>query len=241
MQELMSRVEQAAENSGRVVTLVAVSKAQGVEAIREAHAAGQHHFAENYVQEALEKMQQLNDLPVEWHFIGPLQSNKTRAVAESFAWVQSVDREKIACRLSESRPAALPPLNVCLQVNISGEATKSGVPRFEAEHLAHAVAALPRLRLRGLMTIAQPGLSEPETRAQFRALHELFEDLKEKDYAIDTLSMGMTQDLELAIAEGSTMVRVGTAIFGERPGSSGSAATPQAASPALAANRRRVS
>lgn len=241
LQAIMSRIEQAAKNSGRGVILVAVSKTQSVQAIREAHAFGQHRFAENYVQEALEKMAQLSDLPIEWHFIGPLQSNKTRAVAESFAWVQSVDREKIAHRLSEARPATLPPLNVCLQVNISGEATKSGISPSEVEHLARVVAAQPRLRLRGLMTIAEPGLSERETRKQFQALRELFEDLKKKGYAIDTLSMGMTQDMELAIAEGSTMVRIGTAIFGERPHSNDNVQAPQLASPGLAANRRRMS
>jgi PLP dependent protein len=241
LQAVMSRVEQVVKNSGQVVTLVAVSKTQSVQVIREAHAAGQHRFAESYVQEALEKMAQLSDLPIEWHFIGPLQSNKTRAVAESFTWVQSVDREKIACRLSDSRPTTLPPLNVCLQVNVSGEATKSGVPPSEAEGLVRVMAALPRLRLRGLMTIAEPGLSDGETRAQFRALRELFENLKKKGYAIDTLSMGMTQDLELAIAEGSTMVRVGTAIFGERPRAKNDVPTPGLASPGVAANRRRMS
>ena len=209
-------MEQASRRTGSPVTLVAVSKAQSVQAIREAYAAGQTQFAESYVQEALEKMAQLTDLAIEWHFIGPVQSNKTRALAESFAWVHSVEREKIARRLAEARPANAPPLNVCLQVNISGEATKHGVAPSEVEDLARAVRELPRLRLRGLMTIAEPGLPETETRRQFRALRELFDGLKKYGRTVDTLSMGMTQDMELAIDEGSTMVRVGTAIFGAR-------------------------
>jgi PLP dependent protein len=216
LQAIITRVEQLAQNSGRPVTVVVVSKMQSSQAIREAHTAGQIRFAENYVQEALGKMAQLSDLPIEWHFIGPLQSNKTRPVAESFAWVQSVDREKIANRLSESRPASLPALNVCVQVNISGEATKSGVVPDQAESLAQVIAGLPRLKLRGLMTIAAPGLSATETRRQFRAMRELFENLQKKAYPIDTLSMGMTQDLELAIDEGATLVRVGSAVFGDR-------------------------
>ena len=216
LQAIITRVEQLAQNSGRTVTIVVVSKMQSSQAIREAYAAGQIRFAENYMQEALGKMGQLTDLPIEWHFIGPLQSNKTRPVAQSFTWVQSVDRERIAIRLSESRPETLPALNVCLQVNISGEATKSGVVPDQVESLARLIAGLPRLKLRGLMTIAKPGLSETETRRQFRAMRELFENLKEKAYPIDTLSMGMTQDLELAIDEGATLVRVGTAIFGKR-------------------------
>ena len=188
------------------VTLLAVSKSQDVARIREAAAAGQKAFGENYVQEALQKMQ---DLPaLEWHLIGPLQSNKTRAVAERFDWVQTVATEKIARRLSEQRPADLPPLNVLIQVNVSGEASKSGVAPHEVAKLAASVAALPRLRLRGLMAIPEPGAE----RARYRVAKELFDSLP----GCDTLSMGMSDDLDLALEEGSTMVRVGTAIFGAR-------------------------
>jgi hypothetical protein len=191
------------------VNLLAVSKGHGVDAVREAAAAGQKAFGENYVQEALEK---IDAFPAaEWHLIGPLQSNKTRTVAERFQWVQTVDREKIAKRLSEQRPAALPALNVLIQVNASGEKTKSGVDPREAEPLARAVAALPRLRLRGLMAIPEPGAPR-ERYAEVRALY----DALKAGYGFDTLSMGMSDDLELAVAEGATMVRIGTAIFGAR-------------------------
>jgi PLP dependent protein len=193
----------------RGVTLLAVSKTQPVERIREAAAAGQKAFGENYVQEAVQKMQQLPAL--EWHLIGSLQSNKTRAAAERFDWVQTVASEKIARRLSEQRPAHLAPLNVLIQVNASGEASKSGVAPSAAEGLARAIASLPRLRLRGLMAIPEPGAD----RSRYRAVRDLFEKLK-AEFAFDTLSMGMSDDLDLALAEGSTMVRVGTAIFGPR-------------------------
>ena len=200
------------------VTLLAVSKTQAAQAVREAAAAGQRDFGENYVQEALDKIAALADLRAQlvWHLIGPLQSNKTRAVAEAFDWVHSVDRLKIAQRLSEQRPAGLAPLNVCLQVNISGEDSKSGVSPAELPALARAVAALPGLRLRGLMSIPEPAQGLEAQRAPHRALRALGQQLRDDGLPLDTLSMGMSADLEAAIAEGSTMVRVGTAIFGER-------------------------
>jgi hypothetical protein len=190
------------------VTLLAVSKGQGVERIREALAAGQQAFGENYLQDALPKMDALP--PLEWHLIGALQSNKTRVAAERFDWIQTVDRERIARRLSDQRPAHRPALNVLVQVNISGEATKSGVRPEEAEQLAAAIAAMPRLRLRGLMAIPRPGDA-----AGFPRMKALFDRLGPR-FGMDTLSMGMSDDLEAALAAGSTMVRVGTAIFGQR-------------------------
>jgi hypothetical protein len=177
--------------------------------VREAAAAGQNAFGENYVQEALGKMAAAPGL--EWHLIGPLQSNKTRAAAEHFAWVQSVDREKVAQRLSEQRPDAMAPLNVLIQVNVSGEASKSGIPMNEVERLATAVSVLPRIRLRGLMAIPEPGAP----RERYRDVKALFDRLRER-FSFDTLSMGMSDDLDVAIAEGATMVRIGTAIFGQR-------------------------
>jgi pyridoxal phosphate enzyme (YggS family) len=196
---------------GRVgaVTLLAVSKGQSIERIRAAVAAGQVAFGENYVQEAVEKMDQLPKL--EWHLIGPLQSNKTKTAAERFDWVQTVGSEKIAKRLSEQRPAGLSPLNVLIQVNASGEASKSGVAPAEVAALAAIVQNLPRLRLRGLMAIPEPGAAG----SRFREVKVLFDNLKGR-FSLDTLSMGMSDDMELAIAEGSSMVRIGTAIFGAR-------------------------
>jgi len=217
LRAVKSFVAEVAGQTGSQVAVIAVSKTQTVDAIRSAWAAGQVAFAENYLQEALEKMAQLADLPIEWHFIGPLQSNKTRAVAERFAWVHTLDREKIAQRLSEARPAGIPPLNICVQVNISGEETKHGVPPEDAEALCHAVAGLPGLSLRGLMTIGRPGLDEGSQRRQFRAMKSLFDQINGTGLAMDTLSMGMSDDMRAAILEGSTLVRVGTAIFGERP------------------------
>lgn len=205
----ISRALEAARRDDKAVTLLAVSKTHPAAKIAEARAAGQRAFGENYVQEALEKMTAAPDL--EWHLIGPLQSNKTRVVAERFQWVQTVDREKIAKRLSEQRPAALPPLNVLIQVNASGEATKSGVAHQEVEALAKAVAALPRLRLRGLMAIPEPGAP----RERYAEVRAVFDGLKGR-FGFDTLSMGMSDDLELAVAEGATLVRIGTAIFGAR-------------------------
>ena len=221
LQDVNSRIQQACSTNHRnpqEVTLLAVSKTFGPEAVREALVCGQTRFGENYVQEALDKIEALSDVrkQVEWHLIGPLQSNKTRVVAETFDWVQSVDRLKIAERLSEQRPTHLPPLNVLIQVNTSGEASKSGLMPDEALALAQAIGTLPRLKLRGLMALPAP---EADAEAQQQAHHRLlalFEQLQAQGLGLDTLSMGMSADLETAIAEGSTLVRVGTAIFGGR-------------------------
>jgi pyridoxal phosphate enzyme (YggS family) len=213
-----SRIEDAAVRVGRdpaEIRLVAASKTFAASAVRQAHAAGQVDVGENYVQEALDKMGEL-DLPLVWHFIGPIQSNKTRAIAEHFDWVHSVDRLKIAERLSAQRPASLPPLEICLEVNISGEASKGGVAAVDLPELAQAVAALPRLRLRGLMAIPAPSTDPAEQRAAFATVRSLYEALRAQGLELDTLSMGMSGDLEAAITEGATMVRVGTALFGER-------------------------
>ena len=220
--EVRARIDRACGQARRpadAVQLLAVSKVQAAQAVREAAALGQQAFGENYVQEGLDKIAALADLRPQlvWHLIGPLQSNKTRPVAESFDWVHSVDRLKIAQRLSEQRPDELPPLNVCLQVNISGEASKSGVTPQDVPALARAVAGLPRLRLRGLMSIPEPVEGFEAQRAPHRALRALFEQLRAEGLPLDTLSMGMSDDLEAAIAEGSTLVRVGTALFGPRP------------------------
>jgi hypothetical protein len=223
LQAVKGRIASACKQAGRdanSVTLLAVSKTFGPEAVRAAHAAGQGAFGENYVQEALAKIEALAELRagLEWHFIGPLQSNKTRPVAEAFDWVHSVDRLKIAQRLAEQRPAWLPPLNLCLQVNVSGEASKSGVAPAELPALAAAVAALPaaRVRLVGLMSIPEPTADVAQQHAAHRRLRELRDTLRTQGLALGTLSMGMSADLEAAIAEGSTVVRVGTAIFGAR-------------------------
>jgi PLP dependent protein len=218
VQQRIALAAQLASRDPRSVTLLAVSKTFPAEDVRAAHAAGQHAFGENYVQEALTKIETLADLraSLEWHFIGPLQSNKTRPVAENFDWVHSVDRLKIAQRLAEQRPAHLPPLNVCLQVNVSGEASKAGVTPAEAAETAHAIAALPQLRLRGLMSIPEPAETIDAQRAPHRQLRELFEQLRADGLELDTLSMGMSSDLEAAVLEGATIVRVGTAIFGAR-------------------------
>jgi pyridoxal phosphate enzyme (YggS family) len=220
--EVNGRIARACELAGRPVsgvTLLAVGKTQPPEALRAAFAAGQARFGENYVQEALDKITALADLRprLEWHLVGPLQANKTRAVAESFDWVHSVDRLRIAERLSAQRPAGLGPLQVCLQVNISGEPSKSGVAPAELPALARAVAALPGLRLRGLMAIPEPAGDLAAQRGPHRVLRQLLEALNAEGLGLDTLSMGMTADLEAAIAEGATIVRVGTAIFGGRP------------------------
>ncbi len=200
------------------VTLLAVSKTFPAFDVREACTAGQFRFGENYVQEGLDKIAVLADLrgELEWHLIGPLQSNKTRLVAEAFDWVHSVDRPKIAERLSAQRPPQLPPLSVCLQVNISGEASKGGVAPADVPALAHAVAALPRLRLRGLMAVPEPAAGFESQRRPHRELHALLERLRGEGLALDTMSAGMSDDLEAAIAEGATLVRFGTAIFGTR-------------------------
>ena len=216
LQVVRERIARAARAAGRdpvSVTLLAVSKSQPVARIEEARAAGHKAFGENYVQEALEKMDALPGL--EWHLIGPLQSNKTHLAAERFAWVHTLEREKIARRLSEQRPAGLPPLNVLIQVNVSGEATKSGVAVEAIAALARAIAPLPRLRLRGLMAVPEPTLDVALQRKRFRTVKAAFENLKD-EFGLDTLSMGMSDDMEAAIAEGATLVRIGTAIFGTR-------------------------
>ncbi|WP_334189393.1 YggS family pyridoxal phosphate-dependent enzyme [Noviherbaspirillum sp.] len=223
LQAVHERIATAARQASRdpgEIRLLAVSKAFGPDAVLEAARAGQHAFGENYLQEALDKMTAVRatapGLPLEWHFIGPIQSNKTRAIAEHFDWVHSVDREKIAQRLSEQRPAHLPPLNICLQINISGEASKSGVAPEQAAALAQEVARLPRVALRGLMAIPEPASGFDQQREPFRHLRELQQRLHAQGLSMDTLSMGMSADLDAAIAEGATIVRIGTAIFGQR-------------------------
>jgi len=219
LQAVRTRIAAAAVAAGRApesVRLLAVSKTWPPACVREAAACGQLAFGENYLQEAMAKIALLSDLDLEWHFIGPLQSNKTHAVAENFAWVHSIDREKIAARLSAQRPAELLPLQVCLQVNVSGEETKGGVAPERVQALARAVAVLPGLKLRGLMAIPEASEDASLARLRFGALRELLLRLNGEGMNLDTLSMGMSHDLEAAIAEGATMVRVGTAIFGER-------------------------
>ncbi|MDG9886469.1 YggS family pyridoxal phosphate-dependent enzyme [Pseudomonas sp. GD04058] len=213
---LAARIQAAATAAGRDpadIQLLAVSKTKPASAVREAFAAGARDIGENYLQEALGKQAELADLPLTWHFIGPIQSNKTRAIAEHFDWVHSVDRLKIAQRLSEQRPDHLAPLNLCLQVNVSGEASKSGCTPEELPALAQAVAALPRLRLRGLMAIPEPTDDRAAQDAAFARVRELQDSL---GLGLDTLSMGMSHDLESAIAQGATWVRIGTALFGAR-------------------------
>ncbi len=219
MQAVRHNIDEAARHVGRspeLVRLLAVSKTHSCELIREAFAAGQACFGENYVQEALDKIAALIDLPIEWHFIGPIQSNKTRPIAESFDWVHGVDRLKIAQRLNDARLDQLAPLNICLQVNVSGEASKSGCAPEEVAELAQAVAAMPRLKLRGLMAIPEPTDDVALQHQRFRMLAQLRDALNDQGFALDTLSMGMSDDYPAAIAEGSTIVRVGTAIFGQR-------------------------
>ncbi|UDI92604.1 YggS family pyridoxal phosphate-dependent enzyme [Pseudomonas sp. IAC-BECa141] len=211
-----SRIHAATAAAGRdenSVRLLAVSKTKPAQALREAYAAGLRDFGENYLQEALGKQLELADLPLIWHFIGPIQSNKTRSIAEHFAWVHSVDRLKIAQRLSEQRPTDLPPLNICIQVNVSGEASKSGCTPQDLPALAQAISTLPRLKLRGLMAIPEPTEDRAEQDAAFAAVQKLQAGL---DLPLDTLSMGMSHDLESAIAQGATWVRIGTALFGAR-------------------------
>ena len=203
----------AVQRDASSIHLLAVSKTKPAQAVREAYAAGQLEFSENYLQEALGKQAELTDLPLSWHFIGPIQSNKTRAIAETFAWVHSVDRRKIAQRLSEQRPADLPPLNICIQVNVSGEASKSGCTPADLPALANAISALPRLTLRGLMAIPEPTEDRTEQDAAFATVRDLQNSL---NLPLDTLSMGMSHDLESAIAQGATWVRIGTALFGAR-------------------------
>ena len=217
---LTARLERAATAAGRdsgTISVLAVSKTFGPEAVRAAHALGLRAFGETYVQEAAAKMDATADLPgAQWHLIGPLQGNKAKEAAARFAWVQTIDRLRIAERLALARPADMPPLDVCVQVNISGEASKSGVPPAGALPLAQAVARLPRLRLRGLMGIAEPTPEAARQRAQFRSLRQCFDTCRTAGLPVDTLSMGMSADLEAAIAEGATLVRVGSALFGAR-------------------------
>ena len=219
LQGVKTRISTAAEASHRNprdIVLVAVSKTHGPALIRAAHAAGQRDFGENYVQEAIEKMAALSDLDIVWHFIGPIQSNKTRQIAAHFDWVHSVDRAQIAARLSAQRPPGKPPLEVCVQVNVSGEATKSGVDPAAAKALTRAVAALPGLRLRGLMAVPEPTRDAELQRRRFDAVARLRDELVAEGLPLDTLSMGMSDDLEAAVAAGATMLRIGTAIFGPR-------------------------
>jgi PLP dependent protein len=214
-----ARMLAAAEASGLAadsVTLLAVSKTRSAADVRAAVAAGQRAFGENQLQDAQPKIAALGNADLEWHFIGPIQSNKTRAIAEQFSWVHSVDRVKIAKRLSEQRPAGLPPLNVCIQYNVSGEQSKAGITGAELAAVASEISALPRLKLRGLMAIPAPNPNYLEQRAVFALVREALAQLNAHGYQLDTLSMGMTDDMEAAIAEGATMIRIGTAIFGAR-------------------------
>lgn len=216
---IKSRIAAAERIAGRpvgAVALLAVSKTFGHDAVRECARSGQRAFGENYLQEALDKIEALRALSLEWHFIGPIQSNKTRAIAENFQWVHSIERERIAVRLNDQRPAGLPPLNVCIQVNVSGEASKSGVAPSDVVALAQAMRALPRLTLRGLMAIPEPTSDSALRRSRFAQLRVLQAQIDAQGHALDTLSMGMSDDLEDAIAEGATLVRIGTAIFGAR-------------------------
>ena len=218
-QAVKARIAVAARDAGRpveAVSLLAVSKSFGAAHVRACHAAGQRAFGENYVQEALEKITALAGTSIEWHMIGPIQSNKTRLIAEQFHWVHSVERDKIAQRLNDARPAHLPPLNICIQVNVSGETSKSGITPGDEIALADRIATLPRLRLRGLMAIPEPTPDTALRRQRFALLRDLQQALIARGHPLDTLSIGMSGDLEDAIAEGATMVRVGTAIFGAR-------------------------
>lgn len=224
LQAVLERIRAAEATYGRPpgsVQVLAVSKRHPTEAIRAAHAAGQRAFGENYLQEALAKQDELADLDLNWHFIGGLQSNKTRAAAERFDWVHTVDRAKVARRLSEQRPVALAPLNVCLQVNLSEEPQKAGCSPAQVTDLAETVASLPRLRLRGLMALPAPAQGLTAQREPLARLRTLQETLRRQGHDLDTLSMGMSADLEAAVAEGSTLVRIGTAIFGPRTNSTG--------------------
>lgn len=216
VRDRIARAVRAAQRDSAAVALLAVSKTVPAERVEEAYAAGQRAFGENHAQEAVAKITVLAALPLEWHFIGPIQSNKTGLIAQRFAWVHSVEREKIAERLNAARPEGMPPLNVCIQVNVSGEATKSGVAPGEEARLADAIARLPRLKLRGLMAIPEPTADATLQRRRFALLRELKDGLVARGHPLDTLSMGMTDDFEAAILEGATIVRVGTAIFGPR-------------------------
>ncbi len=217
LKEAINRNKQNLISEDGTVNLLAVSKGQNHQAIRTAFMAGQRKFGENYLQEALNKQIELKDLAIEWHFIGPIQSNKTQQIAQNFSWVHGVDRLKIAERLSDARPENLPPLQICLQVNISGEASKGGVAPTDLLVLAKALSGLPRISLRGLMTIPEPSHDESLQHYQFKQMRELLCDLRQEGFVLDTLSMGMSNDYKIAIQEGATIVRIGSAIFGERP------------------------
>ena len=212
----INKVAQQYQRKADDIQLLAVSKRHPVEAIQIAYESGQSSFGENYVQELVEKAQSLSELNISWHFIGPLQSNKTKQIAEVADWVHTIDRFKIAQRLNNQRPEGLPPLSICIQINISGETSKSGVAANDVEALASQIAKLPHLRLRGLMVIPAPSNSFEEQRATFAKVSQIKDQLNQQGYKIDTLSMGMSGDMEAAIAEGATIVRIGTAIFGSR-------------------------
>jgi len=219
LNDIRARIANAASASGRAadsIMLLAVSKKKPASDIRLAYAGGQRDFGENYLQEALLKMQELQGLDINWHFIGAIQSNKTRSIAEAFDWVHCVDRLKIAKRLSEQRPATLTPLNICIQINLDHETSKAGIELSELNELAMPIAALPGIRLRGLMAIPAPRADYSGQCEAFARLAEALESLRQQGLDCDTLSMGMTQDMDAAIAQGSTLVRIGTAIFGER-------------------------
>ena len=218
LQDILATIQLAklANHRAQSVNLLAVSKAQSAIAIREAYAAGQKLFGENYLQEALDKQSQLTDLAIEWHFIGPIQSNKTQLIAQHFNWVHSIDRLKIAQRLNDARPETLAPLQVCIQVNISNEEGKSGVTQQDLETLASAISKLPRLKLRGLMAIPEPSNDNNKQRIQFKQVRECYDALLEKGFTLDTLSIGMSDDYRIAIEEGATIVRIGSALFGAR-------------------------
>ena len=219
LQDILTTIQsaQASSQFGQTVKLVAVSKAQPAAAIREAYIAGQAIFGENYLQEALDKQAQLGDLNIEWHFIGPIQSNKTQPISQHFSWVHSIDRLKIAQRLNESRPDDLPPLQVCIQVNVSNEDSKSGVLPDDVTALAAEIGKLPKLRLRGLMAIPAPTHDINQQIAQFKRVRQCYDALLAKGFTLDTLSIGMSDDYPAAIAQGATLVRIGSALFGARP------------------------
>ena len=218
LQDILATIQSAkvAGHCEQSVSLLAVSKAQPAQAIREAYAAGQTMFGENYLQEALDKQTQLTNLAIEWHFIGPIQSNKTQLIAQNFAWVHSVDRLKIAQRLNDVRPTNLAPLQVCLQLNVSNEDSKSGAAQHELEELAAAFSNLPRLKLRGLMAIPAPSNDKNKQHAQFKQVRECYDALLAKGFMLDTLSIGMSDDYPIAIEHGATIVRIGSALFGAR-------------------------
>lgn len=220
LQDILATIQatKSASHCSQAVDLLAVSKAQTAQAVREAYAAGQIMFGENYLQEALEKQAELTDLPIEWHFIGPIQSNKTQLIAQNFAWVHSVDRLKIAQRLNDARPENLPPLQVCLQINVSDEASKSGLSLPDIKALASEFSNFPRLKLRGLMAIPAPTNDTNQQCAQFKLVRECYDDLLAQGFVLDTLSIGMSDDYPMAIEQGSTIVRIGSALFGARLG-----------------------